>query len=152
MQKPKVMRFEDGLGRPVQRSLEPSEVSDILEHISGRTEVIPGSAFAYVHGSFITEGPSKDIDVAIYFTGTSQDIATDHCLAASAILSHELGVPVDVHPIDAESLGFAFGVASGTLLFTKDAQLSDRFEERAVLRYMDFQPILRSVLEDLTAR
>ena len=152
MREPKVMQFEDGLCRPVQRSFEPSEIADILKHISRRTEAIPGSAFAYVHGSFITEGPSKDIDVAIYFTETSQEVAIDHCLAASAILSHELGVPVDVHPIDPESLGFAFGVASGTLLFTKDAQLSDRFEERAVLRYMDFQPILRSVLEDLTAR
>lgn len=42
----KVMRFEDGLGRTVQREFEPSEVDGILKMISERTEVIPGSVFA----------------------------------------------------------------------------------------------------------
>ena len=29
----------------------------------------PNVAFSFVHGSFVTEGPFHDIDVAIYFVG-----------------------------------------------------------------------------------
>ncbi|HHY76205.1 MAG TPA: hypothetical protein GX500_05445 [Firmicutes bacterium] len=56
---------------------------------------------------------------------------------------------MDVHPVDLESIPFAYSVASGKLLFTNDLQLSNEFEERAIVRYLDFQPVLRSILKDL---
>ena len=149
MQEPKIMQFEDGLGRTVRKELGRSEVNRILEHISKKARAIPGAAFAYVHGSFIREGPSRDIDIAVYFGEMPRELATDRCLEASAVLSHELGLPADVHPVDLESIPFAYSVASGRLLFTNDLQLSNEFEERAIVRYLDFQPVLRSILKDL---
>lgn len=145
------MTFEDGLGRPAERVFQPAQVQNMLALIAKRTESLLGAVFAYVHGSFVKEGPSRDIDVAIYFSGVSKDVAVDCCMYESAVLSQELAVPVDVHPVDTEALGLAHDIASGTLLFSRNKSLSDKFEETAVVRFMDFRPILRSVLEDLTA-
>lgn len=149
MEESKLMQFEDGLGRMVQERLSRAEVEQIVARIRERIQTIPGAAFAYVHGSFIREGPSRDIDIAVYFGEMPRELATDRCLEASAVLSHELGLPVDVHPVDPESIPFAYSVASGRLLFTNDLQLSNEFEERAIVRYLDFQPVLRSILKDL---
>lgn len=150
--KSRLMVFQNGLGTPVRRILQPAEIQEILKRIRMKLEALPQSVFAYAHGSFAADGPSRDIDVAVQFIDMPRGTTVDLCLETSASLSRELGIPVDIHPIDTESLGFAFSVASGTLLFTKNSRQSDRFEEIAVMRYMDFKPLLRSIFDDLVGR
>lgn len=65
MEESKLMQFEDGLGRMVQERLSRAEVEQIVARIRERIQTIPGAAFAYVHGSFTGEGPSRDIDIAV---------------------------------------------------------------------------------------
>ncbi len=75
-------------------------------------------AFSFVHGSFVTEGPFHDIDVAVYFVGLSDlemsrrtfDLASSLEEVVFADLRIRRHPPIDVRALNAAPLGFRYQV------------------------------------------
>lgn len=107
--------------------------------------------FAYLHGSFLSDLPSRDLDLAVFFRdGLSAQENLAACLSLQEEMSHSLGIPVDVHALDPENLAFSFDALSGKMLFSRAEERRERFEERTIALFMDYKPMLKQILEDLT--
>ncbi|ASJ08352.1 nucleotidyltransferase [Thermococcus siculi] len=90
--------------------------------------------FAYLHGSFLTDGPFRDIDVAVYVNGNigrfyEEDLEEE--------LTRLIGFPVDIRVLNDAPLTFRFRAIGGELLFSKDEKTRCRFEERTMAEYHD---------------
>lgn len=107
--------------------------------------------FAYLHGSF-PEGIQhyRDIDVALYFRDEVDPAARlDAALEMSALLSHRLGEPFDVHVLNDAPLELRFAVTRGEVILSRDEDRRLQFVERTWIDYWDFLPLLRESLHDL---
>lgn len=104
--------------------------------------------FAYLHGSFIKDGPFRDIDVAVYldphpFNGSDEMFAYGLALGAALDMSLS-GATVDIRPLNLAPLPFRFTVVTeGRLLLTKDEERRVDFEARTRTLYFDFLPHLK---------
>jgi predicted nucleotidyltransferase len=104
--------------------------------------------FAYLHGSFIEDGPFRDIDVAVYldpqgFNGSDEMFAYGLALGAALDMSLS-GATIDIRPLNLAPLPFKFTVVTeGRLLLTKDEERRVDFEARTRTLYFDFLPHLR---------
>jgi len=146
----KRMLVENDPSRYAVVDLTAEEVQAVVGSIRARLAADDGIAFAYLHGSFLDEIPSHDVDVAVYFgKGLSDRERLDRCFALESELGHQLRLPVDVHAIDPGDLAFSFDAISGKVLFSRDEAERDRFEERAVALYLDYKPMLAEILRDL---
>ena len=103
----------------------------IAEFLMNRDDVI----FAYLHGSFLSGGPFRDIDVAVY-TGKKHDVFYE--LGLEEELERLTGFPVDVRVLNDTPISFRFSVLKGELLFSKDEEKRCEFEERTLREYHDF--------------
>lgn len=106
--------------------------------------------FAYLFGSATDDLDVGDIDIAVYFRDQiPQDEQTDLTLYLSTELSHELGLPVDVRPINHTSAGFRFHVTDGRVLFSCDEDVRLDFVESTWREYHDFKHLIEQNLKDL---
>lgn len=112
----------------------------IRELLSKRVDVL----FAYVHGSFITELPFHDIDVAVYLAGATEATSTLNALELSQQISDELNRPVDVRALNFASIPFRYQAIRGQLLLEKNENQLAEFIEHSVQRYLDIEPLLRT--------
>lgn len=98
--------------------------------------------FAFVYGSFTEETPFHDIDVAVYLVPTGEAAAIRDAVELSNQLSNDIGMPVDVRPLNAASIPFRYRVIRGRLLFERDSEATAQFVEQTVQRYLDIKPFL----------
>lgn len=109
--------------------------------------------FAYVHGSFLTEVPFGDIDIAIYLDGTallgkSQLVRQE--LSMEMELEDKYGYPFDVRMVNLAPLSFRYNVLkNGRLLFSRDEDLSTDFAARTIDDYIDFLPYRKRYLREV---
>jgi predicted nucleotidyltransferase len=69
-----------------------------------------------------------------------------------AQLTHELGLPVDVHSLNDAPVPFGYeGLRRGRLIFSRDREEAFRFAERILALYRDFLPLLEASYRDLLA-
>jgi uncharacterized protein len=108
----------------------------------------PSVLFAYLYGSFLGEGPFRDIDVAAYvafeaFADSDEMFRYGLSLAARTDLAVS-GVTVDLRLLNLAPTPFKFGVVSrGQLIFARDDERRVDFEARTRGLYFDFLPHLR---------
>src|SRR5512143_2942473 len=102
----------------------------ILKRLADILESREGILFAFVFGSFTGELPFHDIDVAVYLSEAREEAVTLDALELSSLLSGELGMPVDVRPLNLASVPFRYQAIRGRLLFEKDQDLTAQFIER----------------------
>jgi predicted nucleotidyltransferase len=130
--------------------LTQGEKKAVLQRLRQLLALYPGVRFAYVHGSFLEDRPCRDLDLAVYLAGASAGQRLDLALAMGAELSHELGLPVDVHSLNEASVPFAYEVLRrGKLLFCRDREEAFGFAERILALYRDFLPLLEAGYRDL---
>lgn len=130
--------------------LDASRVNGVLAAVKAGLQREAKIIVAYLHGSFLGEAPSHDVDVAALFQeGTPEKDRLDICLSLSSHLSYQTGVPIDVHALDPDNLALCFDALNGLPVLVRDEQKRSRFEERTIALYMDFRPIMRQVLHDL---
>jgi len=91
--------------------------------------------FAYLHGSFIGDGPFRDIDVAVYVNRPPEKFYEE---MLEEELSRLVGFPVDVRILNNAPVVFRFRVIGGELLFSKDENVRCRFEEMTMAEYHDY--------------
>jgi uncharacterized protein len=104
-------------------------------------------SFAYVFGSFLQADGFRDIDVAVWMTGT--DRRADLDLAAA--LSRVAGFPVDVRRANEAPLSFLFHILRGRLLVVNDERLLADAIERTARMYHDQAPLARRATRDAFA-
>ena len=118
--------------RTVGRDEKERLAAVIAESLSKKAEIV----FSYLHGSFVTDEPFRDIDVAIYvWRGESFELESD--------LSHELsmitGQEVEVKIINRAPVAFQMApLQHGKLLFSKDEDLRADFLETVGKNYREY--------------
>lgn len=120
----------------------------ILKRLADILESREGILFAFVFGSFTGELPFHDIDVAVYLSGAREEAVTLDALELSSLLSGELGMPVDVRPLNLASVPFRYQAIRGRLLFEKDQDLTAQFIEQTMQRYLDMKPFLLTGMKE----
>ena len=104
--------------------------------------------FAYLHGSFIGDGPFRGIDVAVYVNRPTGKFYEE---TLEEELSRLVGFPVDVRILNNAPVEFRFRAIGEELLFSKDEKVRCRFEETTMAEYHDYSYYLelyrREVLE-----
>ncbi|WP_048150707.1 type VII toxin-antitoxin system MntA family adenylyltransferase antitoxin [Palaeococcus ferrophilus] len=105
--------------------------SMIRQSLSRRDEIL----FAYVHGSFIENGPFRDIDIAVY---VKEKPNTFYEMELEDELTKLTGYPIDVRVLNNAPVTFRFRAIGGELLFSKDEKARCRFEEETMGEYHDY--------------
>jgi predicted nucleotidyltransferase len=132
----------------VKLSLSDKErfLSVITSRLIRQTEII----FAYLYGSAHDELLVGDIDIAVYFKDyITPEIQNDITLSLTMELSSELGLPVDVRPLNQAYAGLRFHVTEGRVLFSGDEETRLEFVESTWREYLDFKPLMEQNLKDL---
>ena len=108
--------------------------------------------FAYLFGSFITEAPYHDVDVAVYLQpAPDRSRVFDLEMELSVELTLALHVTVDVHVLNHAPRGFQHAVLQGQPLLVRDEARQTDFIEEVSTDVMEFAYLadlyLREVLE-----
>jgi predicted nucleotidyltransferase len=139
-----------GVDRPLLDSPAPARervVRELADALHRQIDVV----FAYLHGSFTTDRPFHDIDVAVFLDAPTVGV-TDRVLDLGDRLSLVSGYPVDVRAINDAPLAFQFRALQGRLLAVQDEEQLANFMERVGRRYLDIAPVLRSATRDAFMR
>ena len=133
----------------------PAEREAMLDALREALRSQPDVLFAYVHGSFLTERPFHDVDVAVYLNTAVERRMGRRLLALSDELGSALSqtpgpIPaVDVRALNSAPLGFRYQVLrGGRLLSSRDETLRIRWVVRTVERYLDLKPLRQRALKE----
>lgn len=137
----------------------PEEREAILEVLCEGLMAQPDVAFAYVHGSFVTERPFHDVDVAVYLrvgegAGGQRAMRLGDELegALSRTQPGNLLPPVDVRILNEAPFGFCYQVLRrGRLLFSRDEELRVPWVVWVLERYLDLRPLRLQALKEAMA-
>lgn len=141
-----------GPGRFPCYRLDQSDREAVLHRLKDLIVRHRAVSFASVHGSFLEERPCRDLDVAVFLRRLPAEEQLDLVLTMGAELTHELGLPVDVHSLNNGAVPFCYEVLRrGRLVFCRNREEFFRFAERVLALYRDFLPLLEASYRDLLA-
>lgn len=130
-----------------------SEVArdEILARLSGALGGRPEIVFAYVHGSFATQGPFRDIDLAVWVDPERSPARSpvDYEIDLGLDLQRSVGLPVDVRRLNEAPLGFRYHATRGHVILCRDDEARHVCVERFRDAYWDFQPVARAHLVEV---
>jgi len=106
-------------------------IESLRNFLLRRDEVV----FAYLHGSFLEDGPFRDVDIAVYVKSKVHPFYEEEL---EDELSRTIGLPVDVRILNDAPVTFRFRVIGGLLLFSRDEKARCEFEERTMREYHDY--------------
>ena len=127
-------------------------IENAYKAVSGYREV----AFAYIHGSFVTDISFNDIDIALHITPNSythysqqRETTLDFVIPLERALENELPYPVDIQLLNEAPLSFRYRVIhDGELIVDNDPNLRSDFEYLTRVEYFDFRPRRREYLRE----
>ena len=104
---------------------DEAERAKLTEAIRRALEARPEVTFAYLHGSFLADGPYRDVDVAVWLDPARVRASewTRCAVDLSAALHLELRVPVDVQVLNAASVAFRYRAQKGQPLTARPCRL-----------------------------
>jgi len=118
----------------------------LREELEARPEIV----FAYLHGSFLSRGPYRDIDVAVWLdpSRVARDDRGRYTLDLSVALHLKLRHQVDVRALNDASLAFRYHALKGQPLVVRDHEFMDELRARTWDEYFDFLPFARQYLRE----
>ena len=117
----------------------------LTRELAARPEIV----FAYLHGSFASDGPYRDVDVAVWVDPALEpEHGTRYALDLALALEGGLGERVDVQVLNDAPLAFRYHALAGRLLFTRDPEFLDELRTRTWDEYFDFAPFALRYLRD----
>jgi predicted nucleotidyltransferase len=128
--------------------LDQSQKESLITELTAVLKKEKRVVCAYLHGSFVSEGPFRDVDLGVYlepsgFKDSDEMFRYGLSLGAECDLAIS-GVTIDLRPLNMAPLPFRFDVVTrGRLLFTKNDALRIDFEGRTRSLYFDFLPHLQ---------
>ena len=114
----------------------------------------PHAAFALVFGSTArgTSHPGSDLDIALGFTGGHRPTAREIGAIVSG-LEEATGRTVDLVALDRAPAGLAYRVfRDGKEVWVRDRSALVARKARAILEYLDFEPLERAFSEATLSR
>lgn len=133
--------------------ISPENKNTLLNNLASTLQENRAITFAYIHGSFLSEGTFRDIDIAIYLDEQAiPDKAghTRHEIALEMELEKIFNYPFDIRIVNNAPLSFRYNVIkSGRLLFSIDEDLSASFAARTMSDYVDFLPYRKRYLKEV---
>lgn len=123
----------------------PSTDSSLHAALVGALASVPDIAFAIVFGSFALGNPhaGSDVDVALGF-GPERRPAAREIGAIVSQLEEATGRSVDIIVLDHAPPGLAYRVfRDGVVVLARDRVALIERKVRAILEYLDFQPVER---------
>lgn len=122
----------------------------VLEKIRGALARRPDVAFGYVHGSFLSDSPFRDIDVAVCLSEIPPSpLEAELDIEMELTRELEKRLPVDVRLLQTAPLSFRYSVIrNGRPVFTRDDEARTRFVEVTLSRYFDFAPFHKQYIEE----
>lgn len=123
----------------------------LIETLSRQLMMRPEIVFAVLHGSFVTGGPCRDIDVAVWVIPAVRPAAGWHRYATDlgADLTVALDATIDVQVLNEAPLGFRYHALCGRLLLARDEDFFHDIRERTWDDYFDFLPFARENLRGM---
>ncbi len=118
----------------------------LVEQLDRHPEVL----FAYLHGSFVGDGPFRDLDVAVYVVPGAlppDGLRWYECGLATELESGATA-PVDVRVLNDAPLAFRYQALKGKLLLVRDEERLEQFRVRTWDDYLDFAPFARRYLRE----
>src|SRR5260370_22764905 len=116
--------------------------SRIAAELKRRLEDRPEIVFAYLHGSFTSPGPYRDVDVAVWVDPAREpDHGTRYALDLALWLARRLGPRVDGQAPSDPPLAFRYQPLPGPLLLTRAAAVLDEVRGRAPGADLQIQPL-----------
>jgi len=107
--------------------------------------------FAFLHGSFLSDTPFRDIDIGILVEEISPSEYYNYEFELSEKIRSAINVPydVDVKVINKAPLSFRFHVIRGRAIYSKDPELIDEYIISTARSYFDIQPLRRRYILEL---
>lgn len=133
--------------------MPPSTDSSLHATLGGALADVPGIAFAVVFGSFARGSPhaGSDVDVALGFDPDRRPTARELGAIVSR-LEEATGQSVDIVVLDHAPPGLAYRVfRDGVVVLARDRVALTERKVRAILDYLDFQPIERTFSDAVLA-
>jgi hypothetical protein len=130
--------------------IDETKKEEIIKLITGELRKVERIRFAILHGSFLSDLPFHDIDVAVFYDDNlSEEKQGELDIELSIELTNKLSIPVDLHGLNRSSIAFCYEVAKGRLLFARDIEEFWEFRENVTMKYMDFRVFIEDGLKDL---
>lgn len=133
------------MGRIRTHHLSTEEKEKVLQGAAaslGRHEEI---LFAYALGSFLEEGPFRDLDLVVYVQpGESQYLGFRYEDGLAQEVTHDLNLPfpVDLRLLNGAPLAFQYHAFHGRLLLDRDPDRRVDLLACVLSRYFDIKPII----------
>jgi uncharacterized protein len=131
--------------------MPPQDRERVILELAAALQSHDDVAFAYVHGSFLLDGPFRDIDVAAFF-GPSTPHPAERALDLGEQLSALVRMPVDARALNDAPVTFRFHAVRGRLLCVRDEALLGDTLEATMRHYFDVESILRHATREAFAR
>jgi predicted nucleotidyltransferase len=112
-----------------------------------RPEILLG----LLHGSFLTGGPFRDVDVALFLdpSAISREAFRNYEMEQAVHWSARLGVPIDVRALNDAPVTFRYHALKGRVLLVRDEELLDDLRARTWDEYCDFAPFAKRYLREV---
>jgi len=129
---------------------DDSNRASLIAALQHELEVRPEIALASLHGSFLTGGAYRDVDVAVWLdpSRVARDDWGRYALDLSVALHLGLGQAVDVRVLNDASLAFRYHALKGRPLVVRDREFFDELRARTWDDYFDFVPFARRYLRE----
>jgi predicted nucleotidyltransferase len=126
---------------------------EIIEKITAVLAQMPEIAFAFLHGSFLSEPNFRDIDLGIFVRGVDRSDHWDYEYRLSKEIENALrsSFVIEIKVINEAPLSFCFHVVTGVLLFTRDEDLLVDFMIRTARDYLDMAPLRQQYITEAMA-
>ncbi len=122
---------------PLTEDEKQAVITAVRRLLEDRAEI----SFAYLHGSFMSEGGFRDIDVAVFVDEPPVSPLDYELLLETESMKSVRGLPMDVRVLNNAPLSFRYNVIkNGLLLFARDDDKRADFVEYALSAYFDFAP------------
>ncbi|NSW83211.1 MAG: nucleotidyltransferase domain-containing protein [Syntrophothermus sp.] len=133
-----------------RRALSNEEKDFISTIVNKRLSEYPEVRFAFLHGSFLENLPSRDIDIAVYFDPRlDSETILDLTLKLSVEITSSIHIQADVHALNLANNDFRYHATQGQVVLSRDDEETFGFIENTWLAFMDFHPLARQILSDL---
>jgi len=122
-----------------------SEREAVLNALAAYLEGFGEISFAYAYGSFVDEGPFRDLDVALYLYPEDlphSKFSFEDKVSQQLRNALDPAFPLDVRIINDTSVAFQYHAIQGRLLMERSTDYRIRTVRRIVARYLDIKPVL----------
>ena len=136
---------------PQLRTIPAAQRGRLIEQVKHRLQGRPEILLALLHGSFLTGGPFRDVDLALYLgPGTiGSNAFRDYELEQGVRWSAEHGLSIDVRVLNDAPVTFRYHALKGTALLVRDEEFVDELRARTWDEYCDFAPFARRYLQEV---